>query len=462
MMSSVATRMMFVTRSLHVPTSSKLSRSSCSTRNPSLFFGKNTVYFLSGIGRRNLSSKNQRRAINSRNEQWRRKKATLAGGGRKVETAGDTLGSSEQITFSRFREAINQYLNKPRTVPIPRWVSPQHSMISLSECFGHSSFILVAISYAVDDFIQLRLIAIAGSTAMLVFAYFHPHGRILWLPFKWNVLFIVLNAYRVIKVYADRFLASQLSPLMMHMHDHHFYVMELADFARLVRLGTIEQYRKGEVVVKQDQENRYVRLVLQGTLNVERDGQVTYQLHEGNFISETGLHAGLLLRGNVNSCCDVKANDNDVTVLAWDRTDLMHLLEVDKNIQRAIKAVMSWDIVSKLKSQRGLLASGLVPDPEEWTRKRREQTLHRYKSILRNMLAHPYYLNMRREELSKYRDIHHIDDDQHELALKEMGWTLEEFENGNKAGQVDENLANTNDYYGWKWYAQEVYFRVFG
>jgi CRP-like cAMP-binding protein len=394
----------------------------------------------------------------------RRQKATLAG-----EEAAAAAGSSNQtqtagLSFSIFRESLNQILNKPRTLPIPRWVSPQHVTTTLSESLGHSAFILVAISYAVDDFLQLRILAIAGSSAMMVFTYFHPHGRVLWLPFKWNMLFIAINGYRVMKVHLDRFFAEQLSPLMLHMHDHHFYVMDKVDFARLVRLGTMERVQKGQVIVGQDEDNRYVRLVVSGELHVERDGTTTYQLHEGNFISESGLHAGLLLRGNVNSCCSVISKSDGVTMLRWDRTELMHLLEVDKNIRRALKAVMSWDIVSKLKSQRTLIALGEVTanDAEEWTKKRRDQTLHRYKAILHNMLAHPNYLNKRKEELHKYRDIHQIDNTHHQLALKEMGWTLAEFESGRKEGQVDEDLLETEDVHGWKWYAQDVYLRLFG
>ena len=232
------------------------------------------------------------------------------------------------------------------------------------------------------------------------------------------------------------------------------------DFARLVRLGTTETFSKGDILVKQDKENRQVRLVLQGQLHVERDGIITYQLHQGNFISESGLHAGLLLRGNVNSCCDVIAESDQVVVLSWDRSELMHLMEINKNIQRALKAVMSWDIVSKLKSQRALLASGIIADPEEWTRKRREQTLHRYQSILSNLLSHPEYLNERKEELSKYRDIHHVDQTQHEIALKKMGWTLAEYEAGKKEGQINEDLEERKGY-GWKWYAKDVYLRLF-
>merc|ERR1712194_203944 len=106
-----------------------------------------------------------------------------------------------------------------------------------------------------------------------------------------------------------------------------------------------------------------------------------------------GLHAGLELRGTVESCCSVKAATEDVELIRWDRTELMRLLELNPSIKRTMKAVMAWDIVSKLKSQRVLLASGKVDDPVNWTKKLREQALARYSSILRNMIDHPKYIS---------------------------------------------------------------------
>ncbi|CAJ1969582.1 unnamed protein product [Cylindrotheca closterium] len=367
--------------------------------------------------------------------------------------------ASDSSTIARWIQSLRLSLGKTRIIPIPRWISPQYSTYTLSEAFGHSSFILVALSYAVEDFMHLRLIAIAGSSAMLVFTYFHPHGRILWLPFKWNALFILINSYRVLKVYTDRFFAGQMDDLMMYMHDHHFYVMDLIDFAELINAGQRQTFKSGDVLVKQGENNRFVRLVLQGDLDVQRDGITTYLMHQGNFISESGLHAGLLLRGNVNSCCSVIAMSDDVQVISWDRTELMYLMESNKNILRALKAVMSWDIVSKLKSQRSLLANGQVKDPEEWTNKRREQTVHRYKGILKNVLAHPAYLNKRKEELMKYRDIHHIEEAEHVHALKETGWTLAEFDAGKKEGQFDEDLSEPHPH-DWKAYFYQLYERL--
>ena len=146
---------------------------------------------------------------------------------------------------------LRDLLLKPRTIPVPRWVSPQHFTATLSEFFGHSSFILVAISYAVDDFLNLRIIAVAGSSVMLLFTYFHPHGRVLWLPFKWNLLFILINSYRIGKVFLDRYLAEQLSPQLIQIRNDHFYILDPPDFARLVRVGKVETVKTGDVLVSQ-------------------------------------------------------------------------------------------------------------------------------------------------------------------------------------------------------------------
>jgi len=362
--------------------------------------------------------------------------------------------------LNKSRERLNSFLNEPRLLPLPRWISPRMITFQFSEWFGHASFFLVAVSYAVDDFLQLRILAIAGSSAMLLFTYFHPHGRILWLPFQWNCVFVLLNSWRVAKVYWDNhYLCNQLSEQVDQIYDHHFSpVMEKNDFARLVRLGTKETYQKGDVVVRQDNDNRYVRLVVAGDLVVDRDGQTTYWLHEGQFMSEMGLHAGLGLRGTVTSCCSVIAQTDTVELVRWDRTELMHLLDLHqhKSIERALKAVMAWDIVSKLKSQRVLLASGHIDDAERWTEKRREQSLARYRSILRNMLSHPDYLNARKDKLTKYRDIHQVCDEDHESALDQIGWTIQEFESGLKEGQLDEDELEKQrmgfQWWVWSWW----------
>mmetsp|Transcript_7071 Transcript_7071/g.14439 ORF Transcript_7071/g.14439 Transcript_7071/m.14439 type:complete len:472 (-) Transcript_7071:393-1808(-) len=410
----------------------------------------------SGGGRKRSKPCSSSRPSSSPKQQQgqRRQKATLAGNlslraGRQGGTQNHHGNHNNNL-----RKSIDAWLNEPRTIPIPRWISPRMVTFRLSECYGHASFFLVAVSYAVDDFLHLRLIAIAGSSANLVFTYFHPHGRVLWLPFKWNCVFVALNSWRVAKVVFDHYLSTLLPPPVARVYENHFPdAMEKTDFARLVRLGTIENYEAGETVFRQGEENRYVRLVVSGDLEVDRDGQTTYWLHEGQFISEMGLHAGLGLRGTVTSCCSVSAASGGVKLVRWDRTELMHLLELHASIDRALKAVMSWDIVSKLKSQRVLLASGKIDDPERWTRKRREQSLARYGAILQNMLAHPQYLNERKHRLTHYREIHQVGEADHVSSLERNGWTLQEFEAGYKEGQLDEDELEVQKL-GFRWWCR--------
>lgn len=282
-------------------------------------------------------------------------------------------------------------------MPVPRYISPRHYSTTLSEIFGHSSFILVAISYAVDDFLQLRILAVAGSTAMLVFTYFHPHGRVLWLPFKWNLLFIATNAYRIGKVYLDKYTAEYMPADMRRVYDDHFHLMKIENFNRLVRMGKKQTFRKGDVIVRQGEANKFISLVVRGEFDVLRDGQLTYKLQEGNFISECGLHAGLLLRGKIDSCCTIVAHSEEAILLRWNRSELVHLLEIDVPMRHTMKAILSWDIVSKLKSQRMMLYRGLIDDPEKWTQLRRQQNVDRYASILHNVLCHPKFLQQRKE-----------------------------------------------------------------
>ena len=355
---------------------------------------------------------------------------------------------------------LRELMLKPRTISVPRWISPKYYTTTLAEIAGHSSFILVAISYAVDDFFHLRIIAVAGSSVMLCFTYFHPHGRVLWLPFKWNALFIAINSYRIGKVILDRYLAEKISPDMLQVRDAHFHVFDPPDFARLVRIGRVEVLNKGDTLVRQGELNQYIRLVLDGEFHVYRDGKLTYKIEEGNFISEVGLHAGLLLPGKVESCCSIVATKPG-RCLMWERNELMDLLRREKQLRRALKVALSWDIMRKLKGQRKLESSGIIQNSDEWTHRRTQQNQHRYAAILQNMLAHPKYMKERKEELLKYRLIHHIDDTQHERALELYGWTMEDFERGYKDGIKGEE-EDDDIKHDLKWFAHDVYMRIFG
>jgi len=337
-----------------------------------------------------------------------------------------------KAALNTVRDKARDKLTETRCLSLPSWLTQAGRPIefSISELCGHASFLLVAASYAVDDFLMLRVIAVAGSTSMLVFTYFHPHGRALWLPFKWNVLFILINSYRIGRVLFERYEVRNMTHAEMKLHHDHFQVMDLVDFNKLLRIGKMESFGGGDVVVHQGQMNSTIRLVLSGNLDVERDGMYTYSLEEGNFISESGLHIGLKLTGAVESSGTVIARGRCQTI-SWERDELWNLLDQEKDLKRSFLSALSWDIIGKLKSQRLYLMRKDVKNSDLWTEKRNSQSDSRYAAILKNILSRSNKLTQRsRDEIQNYRVIHHIDEEHHAKALEHCGWTVKEFDSG--------------------------------
>ena len=162
-----------------------------------------------------------------------------------------TLSTPSHPLLRLLSQSLRHALLKPRSLPLPRYISPQHFTFTLSECFGHSSFILVALSYYSQDFLELRIMAVLGSSAMLFFTYFHPHGRVLWLPLQWNVLFIAINSYRIGRVLFDRYMADKLSGEMKVFREEHLNLVDVVDYYKLMKIATEEIFEEGDLVLHQ-------------------------------------------------------------------------------------------------------------------------------------------------------------------------------------------------------------------
>jgi hypothetical protein len=64
--------------------------------------------------------------------------------------------------------------------------------MSAMEAFGHLSFVLLGAAYMTRDVVTLRCIAVGGLSAAVVFQFFRPVP--LWLPLRWNLVFVGINA----------------------------------------------------------------------------------------------------------------------------------------------------------------------------------------------------------------------------------------------------------------------------
>ena len=81
---------------------------------------------------------------------------------------------------------------------------------TLSNLAGHGSFLLLALSYLEKDFLQLRLFAASGMSLSIIFQYYRE--KPLWIPIRWNFLFLLINATMVASLLKESVDADHMSP----------------------------------------------------------------------------------------------------------------------------------------------------------------------------------------------------------------------------------------------------------
>ena len=187
---------------------------------------------------------------------------------------------------------------------------PLVGQLTLSELFGHTAFALAATAFLDPDILNLRLLSVASGAATLVFTYFHPVGRPLWLPFGWNVLFMGINAGHIYTILSERWQAERLPPqaveLWKTVFEHHG--VSAVEFSKLLASGTWTTLRKGTALQAEGQPSASVILLVSGGADVSVAGKKTHRLTSHQFIGDMGLSSGITISQPVRGVATVTTN----------------------------------------------------------------------------------------------------------------------------------------------------------
>ena len=139
-----------------------------------------------------------------------------------------------------------------------------------SEAFGHAAFMLAGTAFLEPDILYLRAISIVAGGATLVFTYFHPTGRPLWLPFGWNVVFMLINVTQIYRILQDCSEAKKLPPQALELWRSVFAAHGLSDveFSKLLAAGTWTTFRKGTTLQEEGQPSNSVFIIVHGGADV--------------------------------------------------------------------------------------------------------------------------------------------------------------------------------------------------
>ena len=210
---------------------------------------------------------------------------------------------------------LNELAFFKTTIPFLRCTSSSsRNGMTITELCGHSAFVLLGWSYVVDDPFLLRCLATASFSAQICFQFFRE--KPLWLPIRWNVLFVGVNMVWIAKMlneYSEKSL-KDLTNGEREVYDAFFKVKEKevmtmssseveeetnskgekvvsaapkkttktyrthqihpSDFKHLMRLGEWKELKEGEVIAVKGKVNKYIYAIVDGAAELSLDDVV--------------------------------------------------------------------------------------------------------------------------------------------------------------------------------------------
>ena len=212
---------------------------------------------------------------------------------------------------------------------------------TLITMMGHASFGLTAVSFCVRDMIVLRGLAIASCFAGIIYNYSILAGP-LWLVIFWLSVFIAINSARIAGLFLER-RSVKFSEEETELYDTVFQNFSPVEFMKLMRIGQWRNGAVGDRLAEQGQKIGDLKLLYNGEIIVERDGEEIGRAKDGAMIGEISFIQG----GGATATVTVDRPSRDIT---WPETDLRKLLHRNPAMDVAMKHAFSIDLMRKLST----------------------------------------------------------------------------------------------------------------
>jgi len=227
---------------------------------------------------------------------------------------------------------------------------------SAATAFGHVSFLLLGYSYLTSDLLTLRALAVGGLSAAMVFQYYRDVP--LWMPIRWNALFVAINVFWVVKLwYEDREAERWCTAEERALYDRHFSHMALADYRTLLKSAQWRDLEVGTEVTTEGRRNSSVCVIVDGAADVYVGGKLCNTLPAGSFIGEMSLMRSIGAKVNQNGNKPREASATVVIserarVLRWNDAELRQLLRENERIKSGMQAAFGVGLAEKLLKTR--------------------------------------------------------------------------------------------------------------
>ena len=185
----------------------------------------------------------------------------------------------------RRRILIRGAMIRRRMIKIPLRASPE--IISFSDLCGHGAFV----SYLSSDITYLRMSAVSGIMLSVIFQYYRE--KPLWIPIRWNAIFLITNIVLLIQLFKEANDADNLPEEQKQLFLEVFKDlgnMKMVDVLHLMMIANRKEFVSGSNIVNAGKKRTHLYIVVKGRCKiVNSKGDVVGEIGPNECICENAF-----------------------------------------------------------------------------------------------------------------------------------------------------------------------------
>ncbi len=195
--------------------------------------------------------------------------------------------------------------------------------------------VLYLASYSVRDILWLRMLSVTGALSLLPYYYLQPTP--LMTPIYWNILFLAINAYWIIRLLLER-RPVRFSPDEQRLYQLAFRTLTPREALQLFRIGTWGAAEAGETLARCGEEIDTLSIILSGGATAKAEGRVVAEIGEGQYVGQIAF-----LTENHVAVADVKTTEA-TRFMTWPREALQKATKNKPELGMAIRMALGVDV----------------------------------------------------------------------------------------------------------------------
>lgn len=207
------------------------------------------------------------------------------------------------------------------------------------EALIHSANVIYLVSYTMREILWLRVFTVIAATCLIFYFYLQPEP--LLTPIYWNLLFIVLNIYWIVRLLLER-RPVKLSEAEQELCNLVFRTISPREMINLLKIGTWKSAEADECLVAAGSRLDALMVIHSGKACLEIEGKRLQELHPGQFI------------GGISFITDETAPTNIVALeptryVLWPKSKLKGYLTRNPELHAAIQMTLGIDLTKQLR-----------------------------------------------------------------------------------------------------------------